>query len=266
MKKNYLISFLLIVAFVPVFAQDFALKQLEESPRHHEWAEVPQGNRKVYSFVAYPEKNKKTPAVVVIHENRGLTDWARSFADQIAGEGYIAIAPDLLSNFSDSVKRTSDFADSDKARNALYLLKPEQITKDLDATVDYVSKLPSCNGKVIVVGFCWGGSQCFRYATSSSKVKAYMVFYGGSPADSTAYQNIQSPVYGFYAENDQRINEGIAKTEKQMKSDKKKFDYKIYKGAGHAFMRSGDDPKGSPENKKAREDAWIRLKEILKKL
>lgn len=266
MKKQFL-CFILVILLVTVSkAQDFAIAQLEKSPRHHEWVEVKYGDRVVHCFVAYPEKSKNTIAVIVIHENRGLTDWVRSLADQVAAEGYIAIAPDLLSGFNAEKKRTSDFVNSDSARTALSQLKPEQVTSDLNAVQAYISKVPSCNGKTAVMGFCWGGSQCFRSATNNPDIKAALVFYGGSPDKAEDITHIKAPVYGFYAENDQRINAMIPKTEELMKVAKKKYEYEMYKGAGHAFMRIGDDPTGSAENKQAKIDAWERVKKILKKL
>lgn len=149
------------------FAQDYALQQLEESPRHHEWVEVESGNRTIHSFVVYPEVSENVTAVIVIHENRGLTDWVRSFADQVAAAGYIAIAPDLLSDFDENHSRSSDYENTDAARDALYQLEPGQITEDLNAVKDYISSIPSSNGNVVVSGFCWGGSQTFRFATNA---------------------------------------------------------------------------------------------------
>lgn len=254
------------MTMMTAYAQDFAIAQLEKSPRHHEWVEVKYGNRTVHCFVAFPESPVNTPAVVVIHENRGLTDWVRSFTDQLAAEGYLAIAPDLLSEFSEDKKRTSDFANSDDARTALSQLKPEQVSADLAAVQAYIVKAPSCNGKTAIIGFCWGGGQCFRAATNIPSIQAALVFYGGAPESAEEAARIKAPVYGFYAENDQRINAGIPKIESLMKEANKPFAYEIYKGAGHAFMRIGDDPAGSAENKQARADSWVRIRKILAEL
>ncbi len=243
-------------------AQDFALNQLDESPRHHEWIEVEAGERSVLTFVAYPEKATKTTAVIVLHENRGLTDWVRSFADQLAAAGYLALAPDLLSGFDPEHRRTSDFRSSDDARNAIYKLDPDQITSDLKAVRKYASELPASSGTTVVAGFCWGGSQSFRFATNSSNIKAAMVFYG-SPPTVDDMKRIAVPVYGFYGENDERINATIDETKKAMTRHGKVYDYVIYAGAGHGFMRQGDDPNGSKANRTARDDAWIRIKKIL---
>jgi len=246
-----------------LFAQDFAVQQLENSPRHHEWVEVEYDGRTVHSFVTYPETNEETVAVIVIHENRGLNDWARSFTDQVAAAGYIAIAPDLLSGYSNEFEKTTDFPTSDAAREALYTLNSDQITQDLKAVQNYIMNVPATNGKVVVAGFCWGGSQTFRYATNSNQPEAFMVFYGSAPEDPEAVQRISAPVYGFYGENDQRINSGIPAIEKMMNEFDKTYDYEIYEGAGHAYMRAGDDPNGSAANKSARDTSWERLKNLL---
>lgn len=257
------ISFFLVTG---LSAQDYAVEQLEHSPRHHEWVEIEHDGRTVHSFVAYPETNHETLAVIVIHENRGLNDWARSFTDQIAEAGYIAIAPDLLSGFSDEFEKTTDFATSDAAREALYTLDSDQITKDLKAVEEYITNVSSSNGKVVVVGFCWGGSQTFHYATNSDVPEAFMVFYGSAPDDPEAVQNINAPVYGFYGENDQRINSGIPGIEAMMDEFGKTYEYEIYDGAGHAFMRAGDDPNAESSLKQARNDAWSRLKKLLSEI
>lgn len=247
-------------------AQDFALEQLENSPRHHEWVQVEYDGRQVHSFVAYPETSEDVPVMIVIHENRGLTDWVRSFADQVAEAGYIAIAPDLLSGFDENHERTSDFESSDAARDALYQLDPDQVTGDLMAVQEYASSLSATNGQIVVGGFCWGGSQTFRYATNADGLEAALVFYGSPPSDEEAYANISAPVYGFYGEDDQRINSTIPEAEELMEEHNNTYDYVIYDGAGHAYMRSGDDPDGSEANIAARDQSWDRLKEIFSNL
>ncbi len=247
-------------------AQDFALEQLENSPRHHEWVTVEHDGREVYNFVAYPETSENVPVMIVIHENRGLTDWVRSFADQMAKAGYIAIAPDLLSGFDENHERTSDFETSDAARDALYQLDPDQITADLMAVQSYAEGMDAGNGTIVVGGFCWGGSQTFRYATNADGLDAAMVFYGSPPSEEAAYADISVPVYGFYGEDDQRINSTISEADNLMRENGNTYNYVIYDGAGHAFMRRGDDPNGSEANKTARDKSWERLKSILSDL
>lgn len=246
-------------------AQDYALQRLEKSPRHQEWVTVKNGERTVHAFLVFPEVKNKALAVVVIHENRGLTDWVRSVADQLAEAGYIAIAPDLLSGMAPNGGKTSDFPSGDAAREAIAKVTPEQANADLNAVADYVAKLPACNGKVAVAGFCWGGARSFRFAASRANLAAAFVFYGNSP-DSSDIAKIKCPVYGFYGGNDARINAAIPKTAVLMKQAGKSFEPVIYEDAGHGFMRAGEEPEAMAANKKARDEGWIRWKALLKKI
>jgi carboxymethylenebutenolidase len=273
--------------------QDWAKARLAKSSRHQEWVKVKNGTREVNSFIVYPEVKTKATAVVVIHEIFGMTDWVQSLTDQLAEAGYVAIAPDLLSGMGPNGGGTSSL-DRNGVGQAIRDLPPDQITADLNAVTDYVSKLPASNGKVVVTGYCWGGSQSFRFATNRPSLKAAFVFYGSAPAaadgtpDKAALAKINAPVYGFYAGNDERINATLPKTSETMTELKKTFDPVTYEGAGHGFMRAGDAPeptapvaKGDKEadakstadyqkdltaykaNKKARDDAWARWKKIL---
>src|SRR5258706_3677333 len=228
-----------------------------------------------------------------------MSDWVQQLTDELAEAGYIAIAPDLLSGMGPKGGGSSDF-DGNSVRQAIGALPPDQITADLNAVADYVSKLPAANGKVAVTGYCWGGSQSFRFATNRPGLKAAFVFYGSAPqanaqgqpfaTDKTALGRISAPVYGFYAENDMRIDATVPPTVEAMKELKKTYDPVTYAGAGHGFMRAGEAPepkapevKGDKDaddkaaadyqkaltaykaNKKAREDAWVRWKAILAK-
>jgi carboxymethylenebutenolidase len=245
-------------------AQEWATASLEASPRHMEYAAVKHGNREVECFVAYPEVEEKAHAVVLIHDISGMSDWMRSMADQVAAAGYVAIVPDLLSGMAPNGGGTEAFASIDDARRAIPKLPPEQIAADLDAAADYVSKLPAAKGTFSVAGFCWGGGQALRYATHNPKLSASMVFYGYEPIDEVQVAQIACPVYGFYAQNDARINMSIPDLEKWMDAAKKTFEPLKYPGAGHGFMRHGQDPAGTSENKKARDEAWKRWTELLK--
>lgn len=262
MKYFFIVLFLSSV--FGVVGQDFALKQLESSPRHQEWVEIERDGRKIKAFVVYPEISAKATSVVVIHENMGLNDWARSMADQIAGGGFITIAPDLLSGMAPNGGGTADFPTRDAAREAIYKLDSQQVRKDLDAVANYVSKLSAANGKVAVAGYCWGGSQCFKMATTNDKIKAAFVFYGTGPDDITAIKQVKAPVYGFYGGNDARVNASIPKSDSLMKTAGKKYEPVVYEGAGHGFMRAGQDPASNPENAKARNEAFARLVQVLK--
>jgi len=253
----------LAAASAPGAAQDWAKQELEKSPRHHEWVQVKRGDSVVHAFLVYPETKRKATALVVIHENQGLTDWVRTVADQLAAAGYIAIAPDLLSGMAPGGGKTSDFSGPDAAREAISKLPPDNVTADLNAVADYVVKLPAASGKVAVAGFCWGGSQSFRFATNRGDLAAAFVFYGTGPA---AVESIKAPVYGFYGGNDARVNATIPKSEELMKQAGKRYEPVTYEGAGHGFMRAGQDPNGAEPNKKARDESWQRWLALLKKI
>ncbi len=259
-----LLCWLLITS--SAFSQDFALTILESSPRHHEWAEVQSGDRKVRCFVAYPEVAEKATVVIVIHENRGLTDWVRAYADALAEQGYLAIAPDLLSDFSEDFHLTSEFPTSDDARNAIYQLPADRVAADLNAVQAYAIALPASNGKSAVAGFCWGGAQSFLMATNNSQLSAAMVFYGSPPSDSSAWASINVPVYGFYGETDARINATIPDTQAAMEAAGKQYDPVIYPTVGHAYMRRGHDPASEAEYKEAYRLSMERVIGILSQL
>lgn len=264
MKRATTLAAFLLLCIASAFAQDWARQTLEKSPRHGEWVQLKHDNRTVHAFVVYPETKGKAPAVVVIHEIFGMTDWVRSVADQLAAQGYIAIAPDLLSGFGPNGGRSSDFPSIDVAREAVSKLDPDTVTADLNAAADYVKKLPASNGKLAVVGFCWGGGQSFRFATNRKDLNAAFVFYGPPPKDVSP---ITAPVYGFYAGNDARIDATIPDTQTAMKQAGKKYEPVTYEGAGHGFMRAGEDPTNTNEdNKKARTEAWQRWLTLLKSM
>lgn len=255
------------LALLPVVqAQDWAKSRLEKSPRHLEWVKVRQGDRTVNSFIAFPEVKEKAPAVVVIHEIFGLTDWVRGVADQLAEAGFIAIAPDLLSGMAPGGGGTAELGAGDAVRKVISTLPPDQITADLNAVAAHVAGLPACSGVVTVGGFCWGGAQTFRLATNNRRIKAAFVFYGTGPEMPADLARIECPVYGFYGSNDARVNATIPVSTDLMKRAGKTYLPVTYEGAGHGFMRSGEAPDASEANRKAREEAWQRWREILGKL
>ena len=262
--KRIVVAFALIFLVQSLPAQeikDFGKERLNSSPHHGEWVDFKSGDRIIKAFVVYPERKDKAPVVLVIHEIFGLTDWARSLCDELAENGVIAIVPDLLSG--------QKFEDIDGARKAISALPKEQVQADLDATSAYaLTKIPACNGTLAVCGFCWGGGWTFSYANMNPKLKAAYSFYGTAPDDAAKVANIPCPVYGFYGENDERVNATISKGEELMKAAGKKYEPVIYKGAGHGFMRSGEpsDPQVREGDKKARDDAWARWKILLKQL
>src|SRR5262249_24378960 len=186
--------------------------------------------------VVFPEVKDKATAVLIIHENKGLTDWVRGVADQVAEAGYIAIAPDLLSGMGPSGGKTSDIKSSDAATKVLYKLKPGQVTADLDAVADYALKIPACNGKLTVAGFCWGGGQTFRFATNRKDLKAACVFYGMFDHTKDDLARINCPVYGFYGGQDPRINSPNPTTPGHKKKTGKTYKTVPSQSTRHAFM------------------------------
>jgi carboxymethylenebutenolidase len=244
---------------------DVAKARLEKSPRHLEWVTLKHDGRDVKCFLGFPEVKTKATAVVLIHEIFGLSDWMRGMVDQFAEAGYIAIAPDFLSGVGPNGGGTEALGGADGARGKIGGLPQAQIDADLDAAVAYVKKLDACNGKVVVGGFCWGGGKTFLYAVHNPNFVAGLSFYG-TPASADDMPKITAPIYGFYGGNDARINASIPKATEAMKAANKFYEPITYDGAGHGFMRAGDDPAGSPENRKARDDSWKRIKEILAKI
>src|SRR5438309_5542425 len=209
MNRPMMLIVAAMLAVATASAQEWAKPRLEKSQRHLEWVKVKHGNREVNCFIAYPEVKDKATAMVVIHEIFGLSDWVRGVADQLAEAGYIAIAPDLLSGAAPGGGGTAELGGVDAVRKAISTLPPDQVTADLNAVADYVAKLPACNGKVAVGGFCWGGGQTFRYATNRKDIKAAFSFYGPMPENETDLARINCPVYGFYAEKDARITSSV---------------------------------------------------------
>lgn len=254
----------LVLAASNLSAQEWAKQKLDKSPRHQQWVNVQSGNRTVQAFIVYPEVSRKAPVILMIHEIFGMTDWVRSMADDLAAQGYIVIAPDLLSGTGPNGGGSSAYPDQDARVKAVSMLGNEQVTADLNAAADYALKLPAANGKLAVIGFCWGGSKSFLFATERHDLSASFVFYGMAPKNLAA---ITAPVYGFYAGNDARISATVPQTKKDMKAAGKKYEAVIYPGAGHGFMRAGEDPGNTnPANTTARNEAMKRLEKLLKKI
>jgi carboxymethylenebutenolidase len=181
----------------------------------------------------------------------------------LAEAGYIAIAPDLLSGMAPNGGGTEELGN--RVRDFIGRLPPEQITADLNAAADYVRKHAASNGTVSVCGFCWGGGQTFRFATNNKELKAAYPFYGSYAVTAEEIARINCPVYGFFAENDMRVNANLPGITETMAAAKKTFEPVTYAGGGHGFMRGGEDPMGREGDKKARTEAWTRWKELLKK-
>ena len=235
-------------------AEETAKARLNSSPRHGEYADITvPGGAKLRSWVSYPERKDKAPVVIVIHEIFGLSDWIRGVADQLAAEGYIAIAPDLLTGKGPNGGGTEAFASRDDVVAGVRGLTPDEVVTNLNAVRDYGTKLPAANGKVATVGFCWGGSTSFAYASKQPNLNAAVVYYGTSP-DAAALASVKAPVLGLYGENDARVNATIDPAKTEMSKLKKTYEPHIYPGAGHGFLRAQGGQNGA--NLKASEEAW----------
>lgn len=217
---------------------------------HGEWVKYARGRDSIRAYVAYPERKDKAPAVIVIHEIFGLTDWEPTVVDRLAKAGYVAIVPDLLSS-----RYGQSPTDADSGRKLIATLVPDSITADLDATYAYVNGLPAVRtGDVGTIGFCWGGGQSFRYATNNPKLKAAVVCYG-PPPDSAALARIQAPILGVYGENDARIDETLPTVSARMKAMGKSYVYDVYPGTGHGFLKPGRQGSDGPQVGRA----WERI-------
>ncbi len=162
------------------------------SPRHGEWADIaiPGSDVKLHTWVVYPERADKAPVVIIIHEIFGMTDWVRGVTDQLAAEGYIAVAPDLLSGFGPNGGGTESLGKNVSA--AFKNLTIDEQAKRLDAVRDYALAFPSANDKVACIGFCWGGGASFAYATHQPTLKAAVVFYCTPPSKDAMAKNCLS--------------------------------------------------------------------------
>src|SRR5690348_12644498 len=175
---------------------------LHHADIHSEYVKFASGRDTITAYLAYPERPNPAPAVIVIHEIFGMSDFIRQTTEQLAKDGFVAIAPDLLS------RRGGTPATQDSARKLIAGLNPDTVTQDLDATRAYVNNLKAVRaGEIGVIGFCWGGGQSFRYATNAPELKAFVVCYGPAP-DSAAMSHIRAKGLGVYAENDARIDAG----------------------------------------------------------
>ena len=244
-------------------AQDWAKARLEKSPRHGEWVKVEHGKRAVKSFVVYPEVKEKATAVVVIHEIFGLTDWIRAVADQLAADGFIALAPDLLSGKGPNGGGTDSFPSRDDAVKAVSALPRDEVIARLNAVRKYGLSLPAATGMSATVGFCWGGSTSFAYAVAQPALDAAVVYYGTAPEDPEALAAIRAPVLGLYGGSDARVDATLDATEAAMRAKSKSYERHVFDGAGHGFLRAQSGQDGA--NQRATDQAWPLTTAFLRK-
>ena len=203
---------------------------------HSEYVKFLSGSDTVTAYLAYPERPQPAPGVIVIHEIFGMSDFIRQTTEQLAKDGFVAIAPDLLS------RRGGTPATPDSARKLIATLAPDSVTLDLDATRQYLKTVKAVRSNAIgVIGFCWGGGQSFRYATNAPELKAFVVCYGPSP-NASDMPKIRAKGLGVYAENDARINAGLPDAAAAMRAAGRDYPYTVYPGVGHGFLRTREKP------------------------
>lgn len=234
---------------------DSAMRTLVESPRHGEWVDIdlPDDDADLRTWVVYPERADKAPVVIVIHEIFGLTDWVRAVADQLAADGFIAIAPDLLSGKGPDGGGTESF-DGDAVRSAIRGLDDDEVIQRLNAVRTYGTGLAAATDRFAVIGYCWGGSTSFLYATAQPDLDAAVVYYGTAPTDRDVLGRIEAPVLGLYGGDDARVTSTVAATAEAMRGHDKSFTHHIYAGAGHGFLRQQSGRDGA--NMRASQHAW----------
>jgi carboxymethylenebutenolidase len=230
-----------------------ARARLQSSPRHGEWVVVKSGADSIRAWVVHPERRDNAPVVVVIHEIFGLSHWVRGVADQLAADGFIAIAPDLLT-MKNLPNDSTGQPDGQAANAAIRTLAPADVHRYIRAVADFAMKMPSARPVYGVVGYCWGGGASFAHAIASPDLKAAVVYYGTSPP-SGELSKIRAPVLGLYAGDDQRVNASIPAADSTMRSLGKTYEINIFEGARHAFLRQ-QLPPAPAANLEATKKAW----------
>ena len=238
-------------------SENTARAALEKSPRHGEYVDVkqPGGGVPIRTWISYPERRDKAGVVIVIQEVFGLSDWLRSVADQIAKDGFIAVAPDMVSGLGPNGGGTDSVASKDDVVKLVHGISPEEATKRLNAVREWALTIPAGNGKIATVGFCWGGARSFAYAAAQPTLAGAVVYYGTSP-ENPELASIKAPVLGFYGGDDARVDATVPPAEAEMKKLGKPYETHTYDGAGHGFLRDQEGRDGA--NLKAAKDAWPR--------
>ncbi|HEY0971360.1 MAG TPA: dienelactone hydrolase family protein [Gemmatimonadales bacterium] len=232
---------------------DEAEARLAASPRHAEWTMIASGSGdSTRAWVVYPERSSRAPVVVVVHEIFGLTPWVRAVADQLAAEGFIAVAPDLLTRYDIPGAPTNPAADS--ARAAIRAVTPDDMNRQVSAVAKWAMALPAALPRYGIVGFCWGGSASFNHAVLSPEGLAASVVYYGSNPEPARLSSVNVPVLGLYAGDDARVNSTIPAADSTMRALGRSYVHHEYDGAGHGFLRQQDGRDGA--NMAATRQAW----------
>ena len=234
--------------------EDDATARLNSSSRHGEFRTVDLRGTPVRVWVVYPERKDKAPVVLVIHEIFGLTDWIRAVTDQLAAEGFLAVAPDLLSGKGPHGGGSDDFPARDDATKAVSGLDRDEVLARLDAVRDWALAQPSASTSSGTVGFCWGGGTSFAYAVHQPQLDAAVVYYGTPPQDLSTLAAVRAPVLGLYGGDDARVTSTVDATREKMHALGKSYEPHVFDGAGHGFLRAQGGQNGA--NARAAAQAW----------
>jgi carboxymethylenebutenolidase len=225
-----------------------AEQRLMSSPRHGEWVTIADGADSIRVWLVYPERSSPAPVVVVVHEIFGVSDWIRGVTDQLAADGFIAIAPDFLTG------KGVDMNSRDSVVASVRRLENAEVQRRIDAVARWGMALPAAQQSYGVVGFCWGGQVAFSHAVHAPTLGASVVYYGTSPR-TEQLDRVRAPVLGLYGEDDQRVNATIAAADSALRALGRSFRQEIYPGAGHGFLRQ---QRGREANLEASRAAWPR--------
>jgi len=209
-----------------------------------------QSDTPMSGYIARPKAEGTYPGVIVIHENRGLTDHIRDVARRLAKAGYVALAPDLASRGGGTAT-----VGADKITGYFANAKPEELVKDLNSAVDFLGQQPGVKPNAYgVVGFCFGGAYTLRLAAANPKMAAAVCYYGVTPEPASQMSATNAAILGQYGGNDSRVNGTIPALEQAMQAAGKTYEKQIYEGANHAF----NNDTGQNYNQEAAVAAWQR--------
>jgi len=257
-----------------------AAARISASPRHGEWVKVawePGSSDSLMAWIVYPSTSRaKTPVVVVVHEIFGLATWVRGVADQVAADGFIAIAPDLVSRARGGP--STEELPGDSARKLIQGVSFADRNKGIAAVARYAMSQASAAPKYAVIGYCWGGSTVFGHAVNggTNGFSGGVAFYGtpfmnGAVPNGDSLAKITKPVMLLSGSKDARITAAMPAIDSVMKALKKDYSGTNYDGAVHGFLRQQDDPKATRDtaeeaaNLAATKDAWPKTVAFLKK-
>src|SRR2546430_1004441 len=210
--------------------------RLSPSDIHSEYVKFVSGRDTITAYLSYPERRDPAPAVIVIHEIFGMSDFIRQTTEQLAKDGFVAIAPDLLS------RRGGTPASPDSARKLIATLNPDTVTMDLNAAAAFLKTVRAARrDRVGVIGFCWGGGQSFRYATNNPSLRGFVVCYGPGP-EALAVARIRARGLGVYPAKDARIAAGLPAVDAAIRTYGKSYRHTVYPGGGHGFLRTRERP------------------------